>query len=249
MTTPRSTFVKVLTFPVLVKCGRLASISLFLRQMNQTNGQGSIAILAGQLWFRNPYMISEWSLQVADNLYSTLFLFWKLRKFYRGSETGFRVQSRSLLARLRGIFVIALANFVFPLFMNVTQLVLIVRDKDYARGTEVLFANLYISIVGVLFATVWASGRAWGHSSTSESSDISSFHASIGSTPGYIRNHTNPGSRSFGSETRVGGRHKLQSPYDLSTQDSQGFGRSFKEGIHVEQVVLKDVKTFGSQDV
>ncbi|KAG6823831.1 hypothetical protein H0H93_003027, partial [Arthromyces matolae] len=138
--------------------------------MNQTDGQGSIAILAGKLWFRNPYMISEWSLQVADNLYentspfdvpllltphpsySTLFLVWKLRKFYRGSETGFRVQNSafnehqlvacevltidvhvgSLLARLRGIFVIALANFVFPLFMNVTQLVLIVRDKDYA---------------------------------------------------------------------------------------------------------------------
>ncbi|KAH0582282.1 hypothetical protein H2248_011920 [Termitomyces sp. 'cryptogamus'] len=68
ITTPRSTIVKVLIFPVLVKCGRFISVTLSLHEMNQTNGNDSITTLATQLWFRNPYMISEWSLQIAGNL-------------------------------------------------------------------------------------------------------------------------------------------------------------------------------------
>ncbi|KAG6816332.1 hypothetical protein H0H93_008184 [Arthromyces matolae] len=234
MTTPRATFIQVLTFPVLVKCGRLASVTLFLHQMNQTDGQGSIAILAGQLWFRNPYMISEWFLQIADNLYSTLFFFWKLRKFSRGNDkSGFRVQNKSLLAKLRGIFIIALANFVFPLFLNITQLIFIFQDRDYARGTEILLANLYISIFGVLFATVWASARAWGVKDYRN--DASGGYSSSISEPGYMRS---------ASETRVGlGSRGKKSPshYNLSFQDQTSTSPP-KEGIRVDQVVQQDVK-------
>ncbi|KAG6865082.1 hypothetical protein C0991_005226 [Blastosporella zonata] len=223
MITPRSTFIKVLAFPVFVKCGRLISVTLFLHQMNQTDGENSVTILANKLWFRNPYLISEWSLQITDNL--------------------LHYSSESLLARLRGVFVIALANFIFPLFMNITQLIMILRDRDYALGTEVLFANLYVSIFGVLFATVWASGHAWGrnHLSSQEST-------TTGDNPGYMGRETDP--RSAGSSLKVIGK-KLPQHYSLSFQGNQsatlGAENSVKDstrsGIHVEQVVIKDSKS------
>ncbi|KAG6834840.1 hypothetical protein H0H93_007032 [Arthromyces matolae] len=227
LTTARITFLKVLAFPILVKCGRLASVTLFLHQMNQTSGQNSIGVLAEKLWFRNHYMISEWSLQMADNLYSTSLLLWKLRKFYRGGDQGFRLQStlsETLVSRLRGIFVIALANFVFPLFVNVTQLVLIIQDTDYAHGTEVLFGNFYISIIGILFATVWASRHAWGHNDRDRDEDLSTFQTST--MPGYVMSNAS-------AHARVSDRHRGRGPQLnlASQQDRSRSDQSSQDGF------------------
>ncbi|KAG6909196.1 hypothetical protein DXG01_001710 [Tephrocybe rancida] len=241
ITTPRSTFIKILAFPVIIKCARFTCVTIFLHNLGQTDGQGSITTLAAKTWFRNPYLVSEWSLQIADNLYSTSFFFWKLRRFYNGGDNGFFVRNKSLLARLRGIFAIALANFVFPLFMNVTQLILIVRDTNYARGAEVLMANMYVSIFGVLFATVWASGNAWGRNN--KQSDQSAFQTTFSENPGYVGSGTDP--RLAGSHTRVAGG-ELPKHYNVSLQGSQSgtlAPNRLRDGIHVEQVVLKDMKS------
>jgi hypothetical protein len=225
----------VLTFPVVVKCARFSCVTIFLVKLGRTNGQGSITTLAAKTWFRNPYLVSEWSLQILDNLYSTSFFFWKLRTFYNGGENRFLVRNKSLLARLRGIFAIALANFVFPLFMNVTQLVLITRDRSYARGAEVLMANMYVSIIGVLFATVWASGNAWGRNR--RPSDQSALQTTFSESPGYIGSGTDP--RLAESKTKLGSQD-LPRHY-LSFKD-QSTTLVPDRGIHVEQMVLTDFK-------
>jgi len=234
ISTPRSTLVKVLAFPVIVKTARFICVTLFLHRLGQTDGQGSITILAAKTWFRNPYLVSEWSLQIADNLYSTSFFFWKLKKFYNGGENSFLVRNKSLLSRIRGIFAIALANFVFPLFMNVTQLILIIRDTNYARGAEVLMANMYISIFGVLFATVWAKGHSWGQQNGKH--DMSTFQT-FSESPGYVS-----------SDTRLAGRSAnsgLPKHY-VSFQGNQSgtlTGSQPGVNVHVEQMTLSDVKT------
>ncbi|KAG6909187.1 hypothetical protein DXG01_001701 [Tephrocybe rancida] len=162
--TPRRTYFMVLAFPVTVKCARLTCVTLFLHNIGQarTDGPGGIFTVVGGFWYRNPYLVAEWSLQIADNLYCTLFFLWKLRKFYNGEHNNKLTRNKTLLARLRSIFAIALANFVFPLFMNIAQLILVLRDVHYPRGAEILMANLYVAIIGLLFATVWAGRNAWG---------------------------------------------------------------------------------------
>ncbi|KAG6909190.1 hypothetical protein DXG01_001704 [Tephrocybe rancida] len=162
--TPRRTYFIVLAFPITVKCARLTCVTLFLYNVGRTStdGPGDIFTVVESFWYRNPYLVAEWSLQIADNLYCTLFFLWKLRKFYNGEHNRRPARDKTLLARLRSIFAIALANFVFPLFMNVAQLILVLRDVHYPRGSEVLISNLYVAIIGLLFATVWAGGNAWG---------------------------------------------------------------------------------------
>lgn len=147
----------------------------------------------------------------------------------------------SVLERLRGLFAIALANFVFPLFMNVTQLILIVRDTNYARGAEVLMANMYISIFGVLFATVWASGNAWGRNR--KQSDQSAMQTTFSDSPGYIGSGTDP--RLNGSKTQLNSRtvpmHYLNTLKDQSSNLDPN-----DDGIQVDKVVLSDRKAMDS---
>ena len=68
ISTPRSAFIMVLAFPVTVKIARFTCVAIFLAKLGRTNGQGSITNLAAKTWFRNPFLISEWTLQILDNL-------------------------------------------------------------------------------------------------------------------------------------------------------------------------------------
>ena len=69
--------------------------------------------------------------------------------------------SASLLARIREIFYIALGNFVFPIVLNVAQIALILIDPSFEDGTCIVLVNDYVTIIGVVFATVWTSGQSW----------------------------------------------------------------------------------------
>jgi Trk-type K+ transport system membrane component len=61
-----------------------------------------------------------------------------------------------LAARLRAVFYIALGNFVFPIFCDIAELVMIFRDPNFAlHNTGVVFLSCYVNIIGVAFATLW----------------------------------------------------------------------------------------------
>jgi len=51
--------------------------------------------------------------------------------------------------------------------MNIATIVLQVSDPSYIIGSQVLMANNYVAIIGVVFATIWARKQSWnrGHSS------------------------------------------------------------------------------------
>lgn len=67
----------------------------------------------------------------------------------------------TILSRVRGLFYIALGNFIFPISLNITQIVLVVSDKSYIKGSTISSANMYVSIIGLVFATVWTTGHKW----------------------------------------------------------------------------------------
>lgn len=62
-------------------------------------------------------------------------------------------------ARLKALFWIAVFNFVFPVLVNIAQLVLIYHDPNYVHGAMVQFANNFILVTSVLFATIWCTEK------------------------------------------------------------------------------------------
>lgn len=47
---------------------------------------------------------------------------------------------------------------MFPVIFDVAQLILIFRNRNYIEGSYVVIVNSYVSILDVLFSTIWASG-------------------------------------------------------------------------------------------
>ncbi|PIL26400.1 hypothetical protein GSI_12157 [Ganoderma sinense ZZ0214-1] len=76
----------------------------------------------------------------------------------------------SYAARIRTLFWIALSNFVFPVVFDIAQLVLIFRDASYIGGGYVISVNSYISILGVLFSTIWSGSHRVAEATLTSSS-------------------------------------------------------------------------------
>ncbi|KAI6039910.1 hypothetical protein EDC04DRAFT_2567991 [Pisolithus marmoratus] len=158
--TPMSTLVRVLAFPLCVKCGRLLVLSLYIHQyLIITPDLTSLTMHAEATWFRNPYLTTEWTLQTFDNLYSSGFFLCKLQSTRRTSSRLTLGERPALsIARMRQILYISAANFVFPVLFNIGQIICITTDRSFYVGTMLLLANSYVSVIGVLCATIWVSG-------------------------------------------------------------------------------------------
>ncbi|KAI6102208.1 hypothetical protein F5141DRAFT_259915 [Pisolithus sp. B1] len=153
--TPLLTLAKVLAVPILVKCGRLVCLSLFLHgyYVNYvTNGPATD-------WFRNPYVTSEWALQVTDNMYSCGFFLYKL--YVRGSEISKFGSGSTMVYLIRNIFLVSCANFVFPVLFNIAQIISITTNRSYLTTTLLVLINGYVSVIGVLGATIWARAQSY----------------------------------------------------------------------------------------
>lgn len=153
--TPLSTLARVLAIPVLVKCGRLVCLSLFL------HGYYVSSVKYGPVtdWFRNPYVTSEWVLQVTDNMYSCGFFLYKL--YIRSSEISNFGSGSTMVRLIRNIFFISCANFVFPVLFNIAQITCITIDRSYLTATLLVLINGYVSVIGVLGATIWARAQSY----------------------------------------------------------------------------------------
>ncbi|KAI5990265.1 hypothetical protein EDD15DRAFT_2170552 [Pisolithus albus] len=153
--TPLSTLAKVLAVPIIVKCGRLVCLSLFL------HGYYVSSVKYGPVtdWFRNPYVTSEWVLQVTDNMYSCGFFLYKL--YIRSSEISNFGSGSAMVRLIRNIFIISCANFVFPVLFNIAQIIFITIDRSYLTATLLVLINGYVSVIGVLGATIWARAQSY----------------------------------------------------------------------------------------
>ncbi|EJF58932.1 hypothetical protein DICSQDRAFT_128637 [Dichomitus squalens LYAD-421 SS1] len=159
---------------IAMKAARVAN-ACYLIYSTQRGKEGvpkTVASQSAAIW-TSPYAKSEWFLQLADDVFvSTLFLM----RIQQGIKFSGKHTSKkrydghsatvSYAARLQTLFWIALSNFVFPVIFDIAQLVMILRDSNYIDGSRVVSVNTYVSILGVLFSTIWATGSLH----TSESS-------------------------------------------------------------------------------
>lgn len=64
--------------------------------------------------------------------------------------------------RFRILFYIFVSNFILPVIMNIAEIIVIFCDTNFLRGFIVVTVNCYVTILGVLLATIWAQGSAKG---------------------------------------------------------------------------------------
>ncbi|KAI6102442.1 hypothetical protein EDD16DRAFT_1646384 [Pisolithus croceorrhizus] len=108
-------------------------------------------------WFRSPYLIAEWVMQIADNLYTVSLFLYNLHI----RTSSIKRARPSIAERIRQIFYISIANFVFPLIFNIAQIIFIMTDRSPITGSRLLLINNYVTVMGVLCATLWFSGSEW----------------------------------------------------------------------------------------
>ncbi|KAI6012712.1 hypothetical protein F5J12DRAFT_547444 [Pisolithus orientalis] len=156
---PPTTLLKIFAFPFCVKCARVVVLSLFLNRCTS-----SAAIMDGvnldpdevATWFfRNPYMIAEWTLQIIDNSYFVTVFLYNLRV-----RVGSIKRMGGMTARIHQIFYISAANFVFPLIFNIMLIIgtsVASTGQLLVVGSLLLLINSYVTVMGVLCATVWFS--------------------------------------------------------------------------------------------
>ncbi|KAI6154150.1 hypothetical protein BKA82DRAFT_3971020 [Pisolithus tinctorius] len=191
-TTPRATLLKIFAFPFCIKCARVVVIALGLSDFVRS-GMNTSELVQNELatWFQNPKPIAEWSMQVADNLYSvSLFLYnlhasthlaSSLAGELSDSRVSRHIDTTRLADRIRHIFYISVANFVFPLIFNIAQIVSVATDHSPTTGAVLVLINNYVTVMGVLCATLWFSGteRVRAHNQTS-SNDMFLLNARLG---------------------------------------------------------------------
>ncbi|KAI0365824.1 hypothetical protein BV20DRAFT_1056099 [Pilatotrama ljubarskyi] len=118
-------------------------------------------LVAGEFGWNSAFTKVEWFLQVFDTTYVSILFLAKLQPHTYGRDRVVRSAStvsstKSYSSRLRTLFWIATSNFVFPVLLNLAQLILVFRDRDFIHGTLVFLVNTYVVVIGVLLATVWS---------------------------------------------------------------------------------------------
>ncbi|KAI6120966.1 hypothetical protein EDD16DRAFT_811100 [Pisolithus croceorrhizus] len=142
-----ATLLKIYTFPFCIKCARVVVLTLYVRS----------AVVDGYIPFiRDPNLIAEWAMQITDNTYSVSLFLYNLHL-----RTGLIKHAIGISARIRQIFYISAANFVFPLIFNIVLIVFfttIATDGQHlVLGELLVLINSYVTVFGVLCATVWFS--------------------------------------------------------------------------------------------
>ncbi|KII90344.1 hypothetical protein PLICRDRAFT_38849 [Plicaturopsis crispa FD-325 SS-3] len=142
----------ILAFPILSKTARLVNFGLFMLSI-------PTVFLALQI---------EWILQLVEHSYVVLIFSYRLRSRQSTTETMEVIRSARMSRRIRGLLLIAISNFIFPVVLNVVQLILLIgktkTNGSFIRMALVFVANTYVTIIGVVFATVWSTGSSWAHS-------------------------------------------------------------------------------------
>ncbi|KAI1795244.1 hypothetical protein LXA43DRAFT_882068 [Ganoderma leucocontextum] len=215
---------------VALKAARVANACYLLYVVQSgTNVPKTITSESAAVW-SSPFAKSELFLQLVDGIYvSTVFLL-RIHSGVRFTgkqprQNGPRgaLSQGSYAARVRTLFWIALSNFVFPVIFDVAQLVLIFRDPNYVEGFYVISVNSYVSILGVLFSTIWASGSA----ARPQPGDVpslrirSSSHPNLFGTSRVVAGHLPPlSSRGPGRANFLHGSESLAVPPELKVRPS-----------------------------
>ncbi len=73
---------------------------------------------------------------------------------------------------LEALFWIAVSNFVIPVMLSITQLIMMWISKNVMIVAPICMVNVYVEIIGVLLATIWANGSQWRDENSSGNAPV-----------------------------------------------------------------------------
>jgi len=155
--TPLAQFLVIIGVPILTKIGRIINAAIYMSNyahtIRVTNGVGGASVL---LTSRLPSVKVEWSLQLFDDIWaSVLFLIPVYKQSIFERRTSF-------IRTLQTLFWISTSNFVFPLILGIVQLAIYAsQPDDYLLALYVEEVNFSLTIIGVVFATLWVAKGQW----------------------------------------------------------------------------------------
>ncbi|KAI0269846.1 hypothetical protein BC834DRAFT_967582 [Gloeopeniophorella convolvens] len=160
--TPRATLIAVLAPSFVIKAARLASLTAFLVTYPRArlDAPGPMA-LRGLVWGGGPLVITLFALQALDNTYASSMFLYKLYRFGYTTQKAEDGPSRDIFSRVPAVFFIALGNYIIPVAVNVTVIVLMILLPHWTSGIYILFVANFVTILGIVFATVWTTNQNW----------------------------------------------------------------------------------------
>ncbi|KIJ57602.1 hypothetical protein HYDPIDRAFT_104062, partial [Hydnomerulius pinastri MD-312] len=161
--TPRYVWLTVIGVPVVVKIGRFINVVFYW--VYQVENINTIVESRGASMVLNvlPNIKIEWIIQVFDDLFSSGLFLWRVY-----TEGNFKLGREYHSLRILGflvnqLFWISTYNFVFPVLLSLAQIIIymINEDKYYLIALYIEQVNFYFTIMGLVFATVWAAEGRW----------------------------------------------------------------------------------------
>ncbi|PIL26378.1 hypothetical protein GSI_12134 [Ganoderma sinense ZZ0214-1] len=156
--------------PVTVfKIARLVNAALATRDLINHEPDSLGVIVAAQIVWGTKYVKVEWFLQLFDDMFVSGLFVYKLyvsvmTRKEAGIDTGHSESGAnySWAQRIRTLYYIAVSNFVFPILFNIAEIAIIFYDSNFFHGAMVVTVNCYVTIIGVILATIWAQGSKRG---------------------------------------------------------------------------------------
>ncbi|KAF8638222.1 hypothetical protein AX17_002371 [Amanita inopinata Kibby_2008] len=146
----------------LLKTARVINSITYLVYLSKDLVPGvNTLLLLQERWTRYPNYKIEWFLQVVDNTSASVLFLVQLNKGRGVASRSNAVPDDNWSGFLETLFWIAVSNFVIPVMLSIAQLVVVWVEKDIFDVVPICLVNVYVEIIGVLLATVWAAGTRW----------------------------------------------------------------------------------------
>ncbi|KAF4585131.1 hypothetical protein EYR40_001968 [Pleurotus pulmonarius] len=133
--------------------------------------------LAGlELW---PYARVVWCFQLFDNVYMSALFIYQLRHQMHSDSPPIFQHRNPFTSRLRMLFIISISNFVVPCLFSTAQIVIASTDIEatnltlFLTSTYISIVNNFVTIIGVVFATIWSIGSTWMGSNSNVATTMS----------------------------------------------------------------------------
>jgi len=164
--TPRKVWLAIVSFPVAIKVLRVVNISVYCASIAQViNNDSPLEASAALENLFNARL--EWTAQLLDNAFMSTVFLWRLHS-HNKQTIAIRsdLSPRSFSSRLGDLMCIAVLNFVFPVMLNLAQFIVGYGAADFTSATYIIQVNFHVTIIGVVFATVWVSYTKWSDEQT-----------------------------------------------------------------------------------
>ncbi|THU85247.1 hypothetical protein K435DRAFT_869486 [Dendrothele bispora CBS 962.96] len=204
---------------LFMKLGRITTLILFIVQyLDKTKTLPSDDPLIFFPVVKDmPAIRAVWGLQIIDNAICSFLFIYRLHQI---KSFSLRLSNSSYRQRLRTLLLISISNFVFPVIFVIIQLNLMEYSTNFNLLAGINISATNVEVIGVLFATMWASQAEGGNWRQGQHTDVVSDDIQMPTLPAMSTGSSNP----VGSVRQQGvgaGKEKSQSIHEFRGTDRQ----------------------------